>query len=162
DRAAGQADGPRRGDHLGRLGQGVRQDRRPGGRRDHGRQEPRRHGHRPPVGPPRLRRHDTPVPQPDPDRPSPWTTLSRRPVYENRWIAVREAQVIRPDGQPGISGVVHFKHTAVGVLPVDEQGRVWLVGQYRYPLGIYSWEIPEGGGHEGEPPEETARRELRE
>jgi 8-oxo-dGTP pyrophosphatase MutT (NUDIX family) len=102
------------------------------------------------------------VPKPEHDRSNPWTTLSRRPVYENRWIAVREDQILRPDGQPGIYGVVHFKHTAVGVLPVDEQGRVWLVGQYRYPLNIYSWEIPEGGGHEGEPPEETARRELRE
>src|SRR5947209_16703049 len=96
------------------------------------------------------------------DRSNPWTTLSTRQVYGNPWIAVREDQVIRPDGQPGIYGVVHFKNLAVGVLPVDEQGRVWLVGQYRYTLDQYSWEIPEGGGGAGEPPEETARRELRE
>jgi 8-oxo-dGTP pyrophosphatase MutT (NUDIX family) len=98
----------------------------------------------------------------DPKRSNPWTTLGSRPVYDNPWIAVREDQILRPDGRPGIYGVVHFKHAAVGVLPVDEQGRVWLVGQYRYPLGQYSWEIPEGGGHGDETPEETARRELRE
>jgi 8-oxo-dGTP pyrophosphatase MutT (NUDIX family) len=96
------------------------------------------------------------------DRSNPWTTLSTRPIYENPWIAVREDQILRPDGKPGVYGVVHFKNRAVGALPVDEQGRVWLVGQYRYPLDVYSWEIPEGGGHKDEPPEETALRELRE
>jgi 8-oxo-dGTP pyrophosphatase MutT (NUDIX family) len=98
----------------------------------------------------------------DHDQSNPWTTLDRRPVYENPWISVREDRVLRPDGTPGIYGVVHFKNAAVGVLPVDDEGRVWLVGQYRYPLDVYSWEIPEGGGPEGEDPEETARRELRE
>lgn len=93
---------------------------------------------------------------------NPWTTLSSRAIYENPWIAVREDQVLRPDGAPGIYGVVHFKHRAIGVLPVDERGRIWLVGQYRYPTGHYSWEIPEGGGREDESNEETARRELRE
>lgn len=99
---------------------------------------------------------------PEHDRSNPWTTIGSRPIYENAWIAVREDQVLRPDGKPGIYGVVHFKHTAVGVLPVEDDGGVWLVGQYRYPLGCYSWEVPEGGGYEGESPEETARRELRE
>jgi 8-oxo-dGTP pyrophosphatase MutT (NUDIX family) len=103
-----------------------------------------------------------PDPDPDPDRSNPWTTLSRRPVYENPWIAVREDQVLRPDGSPGIYGVVHFKNRAVGVLPIDDQGRIWLVGQYRYPLDAYSWEVPEGGCPESESPEETAHRELRE
>jgi 8-oxo-dGTP pyrophosphatase MutT (NUDIX family) len=98
----------------------------------------------------------------EPDRSNPWTTLATRPVYDNPWISVREDRVLRPDGQPGIYGVVHFKNAAVGVLPVDAEGRVWLVGQYRYTLDLYSWEIPEGGGPAGEPPEETARRELRE
>src|SRR5690242_1220711 len=83
-----------------------------------------------------------------------WTTLSRRLVYENPWIAVHEDQVLRPDGQPGIYGVVQFKNRAIGVLPVDEDGGIWLVGQFRYPLGRYSWEIPEGGCPEGESPEE--------
>lgn len=92
----------------------------------------------------------------------PWTTRASRAVYENPWIAVREDQVTRPDGQPGIYGVVHFKNKAVGVLPVEDDGRVWLVGQYRYPLESYSWEIPEGGCPEGEDLLECARRELRE
>jgi 8-oxo-dGTP pyrophosphatase MutT (NUDIX family) len=94
------------------------------------------------------------------DRSNPWTTLASRLVYENPWIRVREDQVTRPDGEPGIYGVVEFKNNAVGVLPVDDQGRVWLVGQYRYPLHAYSWEIPEGGGPALEPPETTAEREL--
>ncbi len=98
----------------------------------------------------------------DEEKHNPWTTLSSRVVYLNPWIEVREDQVLRPDGQPGIYGVVHFENKAVGVLPVDDQGRIWLVGQYRYPVGGYSWEIPEGGGREDEPIEETARRELRE
>ena len=106
-------------------------------------------------------------PDPDPNldtdgRSNPWTTLSRRTIYENPWILVREDQVLRPDGQPGIYGVVQFKNRAVGVLPVDDQGRIWLVGQHRYPLDAYSWEIPEGGCPTSETPEETALRELRE
>lgn len=99
---------------------------------------------------------------PGPDRSNPWTTLSSRPVYDNPWIALREDQVVRPDGRPGIYGVIHFKGRAIGVLPVDDRGCVWLVGQYRYPIERYSWEIPEGGSHQGETPEDAARRELRE
>ena len=93
---------------------------------------------------------------------NPWTTISSQTVYENPWIRVREDQVLRPDGLPGIYGVVHFKNRAVGVLPVEDDGSIWLVGQYRYPLEVYSWEIPEGGCPEGEQPGETALRELRE
>jgi 8-oxo-dGTP pyrophosphatase MutT (NUDIX family) len=104
----------------------------------------------------------TSKPDPERDPANPWTTLESRPIYENPWIAVREDQVLRPDGHLGIYGVVHFKNKAIGVLPVDDDGHVWLVGQHRYPLDAYSWEIPEGGGPEGEAPEETARRELRE
>ncbi len=96
------------------------------------------------------------------DHSNPWTTLSSRRVYDNAWITVREDQVLQPDGKPGIYGVVQYKNKAIGVLPVDDHGRVWLVGQFRYPLNRYSWEIPEGGGHAGESPEVTARRELRE
>lgn len=98
----------------------------------------------------------------DPEHRNPWTTLDSRLVYENPWIAVREDQVLHPNGDPGIYGVVQFRNKAVGVLPVDDQGRIWLVGQYRYPLQRYSWEIPEGGGSAGESPEDAARRELRE
>lgn len=92
---------------------------------------------------------------------NPWRTLDSRRVYENPWISVREDSVVRPDGEPGIYGVVHYKNTAVGVLPVEDD-HVYLVGQYRYPLDRYSWEIPEGGCPEGEEPLDAARRELRE
>src|SRR5205085_1569176 len=92
---------------------------------------------------------------------NPWRTLSSSAVYDNPWIDVREDQVIRPDGAPGIYGVVHFKHVAVGVLPV-ERDDVYLVGQYRYTLGRYSWEIPEGGCAEGEDHLSAAQRELAE
>jgi 8-oxo-dGTP pyrophosphatase MutT (NUDIX family) len=100
--------------------------------------------------------------EPLPDRSNPWQTLARRLVYENPWIRVREDQVLRPDGLPGIYGVVEFKNRAVGVLPVDHDGSIWLVGQYRYPLQAYSWEIPEGGSPKSESAEATAIRELRE
>lgn len=92
---------------------------------------------------------------------NPWQTLSTRVVYENKFIRVREDQVIQPDGAPGIYGVVEF-HGCVGVLPIDTDGKVHLVGQYRYPLQQYSWEIPEGACHPGESPLEAAARELRE
>jgi 8-oxo-dGTP pyrophosphatase MutT (NUDIX family) len=95
------------------------------------------------------------------DAENPWMTLSSREVYDNPWIAVREDRVLRPDGEPGIYGVVHYKNVAVGVLAV-EANHVYLVGQYRYPLERYSWEIPEGGCPEGEEPLRAAQRELRE
>jgi len=100
--------------------------------------------------------------QADPERSNPWTTVATREVYDNPWIRVREDQVLRPDGLPGIYGVVEFKNRAVGVLPVDSDGAIWMVGQYRYPLQAYSWEIPEGGSPALESPEATAHRELRE
>jgi 8-oxo-dGTP pyrophosphatase MutT (NUDIX family) len=92
---------------------------------------------------------------------NPWQTVSSEEVYDNPWIQVREDRVIRPDGEPGIYGVVHFKNIAVGVLPIEED-HIYLVGQYRYPLRSYSWEIPEGGCPEGEEPLLAARRELKE
>lgn len=95
------------------------------------------------------------------DFDNPWRTVSTRVVYENPWIRVREDEVVRPDGLPGIYGVVHFRNVAVGVLAVED-GALWLVGQYRYPLGLYSWEIPEGGCPEGEDPLEAGKRELEE
>jgi 8-oxo-dGTP pyrophosphatase MutT (NUDIX family) len=91
---------------------------------------------------------------------NPWTTLDGRIVYDNPWITVRENQVLRPDGKEGIYGVVHFKNLAIGVLPIDDEGYTYLVGQYRYTLNRYSWEIPEGGCPEGETPLEAAKREL--
>ncbi len=77
---------------------------------------------------------------------NPWTTLSKRPIYENPWIKVDEHQVINPAGKPGIYGSVHFKNFAIGIVPIDEDGYTWLVGQWRYMLNAWSWEIPEGGG----------------
>ncbi|WP_047863775.1 NUDIX domain-containing protein [Rubrobacter aplysinae] len=91
----------------------------------------------------------------------PWKVLGSSAVYENPWISVREDRVVRPDGEPGIYGVVHYKNLAVGVLAVEDD-HLYLVGQYRYPLGAYSWEIPEGGCPEDEEPLEAARRELAE
>jgi len=93
---------------------------------------------------------------------NPWVRHARRTVYENPWIVVYEDQVQRPDGRPGIYGVVHFRNRAIGVVAIDQHDRVCLVGQYRYPLDEYSWELPEGGGSLDEEPVEAARRELRE
>lgn len=89
-----------------------------------------------------------------------WKTLKTKLVYDNPWIKVQEDAVTRPDGTPGIYGTVHFKNLAIGILPLDENYNTWIVGQYRYPLKEYSWEIPEGGGLIRIPPLETARREL--
>jgi len=99
--------------------------------------------------------------EPDPTA-NPWTRLTRRVAYENPWVTVYHDEVTRPDGRPGIYGVVHFLSRAVGVVALDGQDRVLLVGQYRYTLDTYSWEIPEGGGALDEDPLEAARRELRE
>jgi len=94
--------------------------------------------------------------------PNPWTTLSSETRYDNNWITVTEHQVLTPAQSRGIYGTVHFKNLAVGVVPVDKDGFTWLVGQYRYPLNAYSWEIPEGGGSLTDPALETAKRELKE
>jgi 8-oxo-dGTP pyrophosphatase MutT (NUDIX family) len=99
---------------------------------------------------------------PDGSAPEPWRRLSRRAVYDNEWITVWHDEVIRPDGQPGIYGVVHFANLAVGAVVIDDADRVLLVGQHRYTLGAYSWEIPEGGVPRAEMPLDGARRELRE
>jgi 8-oxo-dGTP pyrophosphatase MutT (NUDIX family) len=92
----------------------------------------------------------------------PWMRRSRRTAYENPWIQVFHDEVVRPDGGPGIYGVVHFRTIAVGVVAVGDDGRLLLVGQHRYSLDEYSWEIPEGGVDAGESLEEGARRELSE
>jgi 8-oxo-dGTP pyrophosphatase MutT (NUDIX family) len=95
----------------------------------------------------------------DPQK-NPWTTLSSREIYLNPWIRVREDQVLKPNGTPGIYGVVEYRNRAVGVVPIDNDGYTWLVGQYRYTHNRYEWEIPEGGCPEGESLEDCARREL--
>jgi ADP-ribose pyrophosphatase len=92
---------------------------------------------------------------------NPWKTLASREVYDNPWISVREDEVVRPDGEPGIYGVVHYKNVAIGILAVEDE-HIYLVGQYRYPLDKYSWEIPEGGCPESEDLLAAAQRELAE
>ncbi|HTE28381.1 NUDIX domain-containing protein [Flavitalea sp.] len=93
---------------------------------------------------------------------SPWKTIDSKPVYENPWIQVTEYNVINPSGGKGIYGKVHFKNRAIGVLPLDSDLNTYLVGQYRFTLDEYSWEIPEGGGVMGVEPLESAKRELME
>lgn len=93
---------------------------------------------------------------------NPWTTLRSTRVYDNPWIGVTEHQVINPRGNPGIYGTVHFKNLAIGVVPLDQDGATYLVGQFRYPHGSYSWEIPEGGGPLDQDPLASAARELAE
>jgi len=91
---------------------------------------------------------------------NPWKITSQKDIYNNPWINVTEFQVINPAGNPGIYGKVHYKNLAIGVLPLDEELNTYLVGQYRFPLNQYSWEMPEGGGPEGTDPLESAKREL--
>jgi 8-oxo-dGTP pyrophosphatase MutT (NUDIX family) len=90
----------------------------------------------------------------------PWTRRTRRVAYQNPWLTVWHDEVVQPDGLPGIYGVVHFANLAAGVLVLDHEDRVLLVGQHRYALDAYSWEIPEGGVPAGETALEGARREL--
>lgn len=93
---------------------------------------------------------------------SPWKTTETSVPYENPWIRIEHHEVINPSGNPGIYGVVKFKNHAIGIVPIDEEGYTWLVGQYRYVLDSYEWEIPEGGCPVGTDPLETAKRELKE
>ncbi len=93
---------------------------------------------------------------------NPWQVLSSKNIYENNWIGVTEYDVVNPSGGKGIYGKVHFKNLAIGIVPLDEEMNTYLVGQYRFVLGSYSWEIPEGGCAEGSSPLDAARRELQE
>ena len=93
---------------------------------------------------------------------NPWQTLKTTEIYDNPWITVSHRDVLNPAGGAGIYGVVHFKNLAVGIVPLDEENNTWLVGQYRYTLDEYSWEVPEGGGPLGVSALESAQRELRE
>ena len=96
------------------------------------------------------------------DLDNPWQTLKIYKVYDNPWIRVTHRDVLTPAGTPGIYGVVHFKNVAVGIVPLDSEGNTWLVGQYRYTLNQYSWEIPEGGCPLTGNPLDAAKRELKE
>ena len=96
------------------------------------------------------------------EKKGPWGVLAQRDVYDNRWIRVTHHDVTTPAGEPGIYGKIHYKNLAIGIVPVDAEMHTFLVGQYRFPLETYSWEIPEGGGAPGVDPLESAARELRE
>lgn len=91
-----------------------------------------------------------------------WKTKTSTTVYENPWIKVSHEEVITPKGTDGIYGIVHFKNTAIGIVPLDDDGNIWLVKQSRYALNQYTWEIPEGGCPQGEEPLAAAKRELEE
>ena len=91
---------------------------------------------------------------------NPWKTKSSSYIYRNEWFSVREDQVIRPDGESGTYSVVVAERLAIGIVPLWEDGSITLVGQYRYPLDEYSWEIPAGGGQFDVESVEGAKREL--
>ena len=91
----------------------------------------------------------------------PWIRLSKETAFETDWIKVESHDCLDPAGNPANYGTVHFKNKAVGIIPYDD-GLITLVGQYRFPLEAYSWELPEGGCPEGSTPLEAAKRELTE
>ena len=91
---------------------------------------------------------------------NPWTILQQKEVYENKWIGLTEYDVLNPSGGKGIYGKVHFKQLAIGIVPLDEALNTYLIGQYRFTIDRYSWEIPAGGGPFDEDPVEAAKREL--
>lgn len=91
-----------------------------------------------------------------------WKKLSSRSVFENGWMQVLEDHVINPGGGENFYGHVHFKNRAVAIIALDDDDNTWLVGQQRYTLDEYSWELPMGGAPLDEAPLDAARRELRE
>jgi 8-oxo-dGTP pyrophosphatase MutT (NUDIX family) len=93
---------------------------------------------------------------------NPWKKVSSKLVYDNPWVSVHHEEVIKPNGEPGIYGMAHFKNFAAAILPLDHENNTWLVGQYRYTLNEYSWEIPMGGGLLNTNILESAKRELKE
>jgi len=97
-----------------------------------------------------------------PESKNPWKTLKITEVYDNPWIHIDEHDVINPSGNPGIYGTIHFKNLACGIIPLDDDDTTWIVGQYRYALDRYSWEIPMGGVAVGTDLLTGAQRELKE
>lgn len=96
----------------------------------------------------------------NPTENNPWTVLAETEIYNNNWIQVTHYDVLNPAGGKGIYGKVHFKNKAIGIVPIDHEGNTYLVGQYRFTIDQYSWEIPEGGGPLQEDALEAAKREL--
>lgn len=95
-----------------------------------------------------------------PTESNPWQIISSTEVYQNPWIQLTEYKVLNPNGNKGIYGKVHFKNTAIGIVAMDTEQHIYLVGQYRFPTNHYSWELPEGGGSMNENPQDAAKREL--
>jgi len=91
-----------------------------------------------------------------------WKTLSSTVVFDNPWMTVLEDRVVNPSGGQNDYGYVRFKNRAVAIIPIDDENNTWLVGQDRYTLAEYSWELPMGGAPKNEDPLEAAKRELRE
>ena len=91
-----------------------------------------------------------------------WKKLSSQTMYDNPWMTVYEDEVINPGGGRNDYGWVHFKNRAIAIVPIDEAGNTWLVGQQRFTLDTYSWELPMGGGPLDESPLAAAKRELKE
>lgn len=93
---------------------------------------------------------------------NPWKILNEKEIYDNPWINLKEYDVINPSGGKGIYGKVHFKNLAIGIVAINDVNEIALIGQYRFPIDQYSWEIPEGGGLHGIDPLVSAQRELQE
>jgi 8-oxo-dGTP pyrophosphatase MutT (NUDIX family) len=93
---------------------------------------------------------------------NPWQIKNKKRIYDNPWIELTHFEVLNYAEKPGIYGKIHFKNIAIGILPLDDKMNTWIVGQYRFPLDQYSWEIPEGGGKIGINPLFSAQRELKE
>lgn len=99
------------------------------------------------------------------DPPNPWATKSSQVLHDNPWLRLDSHEVIGPDGKDYTYYVTHFHNRACGVVPYEVRDGVpgvWLVGQTRYALDCYSWELPEGGVPRGEDIAVAARRELKE
>ncbi|MEM9690180.1 MAG: NUDIX hydrolase [Pseudomonadota bacterium] len=104
----------------------------------------------------------TAAPTPIAGRIMSWKTLSSQTKYDNPWMTVYEDDVINPGGGRNAYGWVHFKNRAIAIVPIDDDGNTWLIGQQRFTLGDYSWELPMGGGPLDEAALDAAVRELKE
>ncbi|NNF01711.1 MAG: NUDIX hydrolase [Bacteroidia bacterium] len=93
---------------------------------------------------------------------NPWKILNTKQIFSNPWIRIQASKVIDPGGKGGEYTVVHFQNVAVAILPLDEDNNTWIVGQYRFPLDRFEWELPEGGSPLGKDLLENAKRELQE
>jgi 8-oxo-dGTP pyrophosphatase MutT (NUDIX family) len=95
-----------------------------------------------------------------PNEQNPWKIIDKHTAYDNAWISVTHHNVMHLSGKLGVYGTVHFKRLALGVLVLDDENNTWIVGQYRFPLNQYTWEIPKGGGSLDVDPLISIKREL--